>query len=45
MEKLNSLIPLHEIEEGAYKQIIDVLQLDFLKKLAIMPDVHAGIID
>ena len=42
MEKLHSLVPLHEIEEGAYKQIMNVLQLDFLKSLAIMPDVHAG---
>lgn len=42
MDKLHSLIPLHEIEEGAYKQILDVLQLDCLKSLAIMPDVHCG---
>lgn len=42
MEKLHSLIPLHEIEENAYTQIMNVLQLEFLKSLAIMPDVHAG---
>jgi len=41
-KRLHSLIPLHEIEAEAYNQIMNVLQLDFLKSLAIMPDVHAG---
>ena len=42
LEKLYSLIPMAEIEQSAQQQIYDVLRLDCLKKLAIMPDVHAG---
>lgn len=42
LEKLASLIPLAEIEQKAQQQIYAALELDFLKKLAIMPDVHAG---
>jgi len=45
MSKLNRLfstVPLEEIEQSAQQQIFDVLELDCLKKLAIMPDVHAG---
>lgn len=42
MNKIKSLIPLHEIDEKAYSQIMNILNLDCLKKIAIMPDVHAG---
>lgn len=42
MSKLKSLIPLQEIEQSALDQIDEVLKLPMLKKLAIMPDVHAG---
>ncbi|HHG74774.1 MAG TPA: RtcB family protein [Persephonella sp.] len=42
MEKIKSLIDLTEIEPEALKQIYDVASLDIVKKLAIMPDVHAG---
>lgn len=41
-EKLKSLIPLNEIEPEAMKQIHKALQHDFVKKLVIMPDIHAG---
>lgn len=41
-EKLQSLIPINEIESGALDQIKDCLEHDFLLKLAIMPDVHKG---
>jgi len=41
-EKLVSLIPFEQIEQSAQQQIYNVLSLDCLKKLAIMPDVHAG---
>ncbi|QOX80892.1 RtcB family protein (plasmid) [Trichlorobacter lovleyi] len=33
---------MEQIEQSAQQQIYDVLRLDCLKKLAIMPDVHAG---
>lgn len=42
LEKLYTLVPMEEIEQSAQQQIYDVLRLDCLKKLAIMPDVHAG---
>jgi len=42
LEKLKSLIPIHEIEQSAQTQIYNNLELDFLKILAIMPDVHMG---
>jgi tRNA-splicing ligase RtcB len=42
IDKLKSLIPMSEIEEEAKKQIYKALDQDFLKKLVIMPDVHAG---
>lgn len=42
IDKLKTLIPLEEIESEAQKQIWDVMSLDFLKELVIMPDVHAG---
>jgi len=41
-DKLHSLIPMEQIEPSALTQILDVLSLDCLKKLAIMPDVHTG---
>jgi len=42
LEKLKSLIPMEEIEQSAQQQIYANLELDFLKILAIMPDVHMG---
>lgn len=36
------LLPPDEIEATAQKQIEDVLKHDFVKRVAIMPDVHAG---
>lgn len=42
MDKLKTLIPMEQIEQSAQQQVFDVLRLDCLKKLAIMPDVHAG---
>ncbi|MCK5018481.1 MAG: RtcB family protein, partial [Candidatus Peribacteraceae bacterium] len=38
LEKLATLIPLHELEHSAQQQIYDALKLDFLVKMAIMPD-------
>ena len=40
--KLQSMIPWNEIERTAQVQIENVLELECLKTLAIMPDVHAG---
>ena len=40
LEKLSSLIPIAELEQGAQQQIYQAL--DFLIKLAIMPDCHTG---
>ena len=42
LDRLFSLIPMEQIEQSAQKQIFDVLRLDCLKSLAVMPDVHAG---
>jgi len=42
LEKLSTLIPLHELEQSAQGQIYDALDLDFLIKLAVMPDCHTG---
>jgi tRNA-splicing ligase RtcB len=42
LEKLRSLIPMHELEQSAQQQIYDALDLDFLITLAIMPDCHTG---
>jgi len=42
LDKLKSLIALDEIEQSAQQQIYANLELDFLKVLAIMPDVHMG---
>lgn len=40
--RLALTIPQENIEMEAWKQIEDILTLDCLKRLAIMPDVHAG---
>ena len=42
LEKLNLLIPMEEIEEGAQQQIFRELERDDLIRMAIMPDVHQG---
>lgn len=42
LKKLFSLIPIHELEQSAQQQIYNVLELDFMLKLAIMPDCHTG---
>ncbi len=42
LDKLRSLIPLWELEQEAQSQIYDALALDFLLKLAVMPDCHTG---
>lgn len=42
LKKLNSLIPIHELEQEAQRQILAALELDFLLRLAIMPDCHTG---
>ena len=41
-DKLHSLVPLEEIEQGALQQIFDNLDDDRVLKMAIMPDVHQG---
>jgi tRNA-splicing ligase RtcB len=41
-DKLHSLVPLEEIEQGALQQIFDNLGDDRVLKMAIMPDVHQG---
>ena len=42
LEKLKTLIPLSELEQSAQQQIYEALELEFLIKLAIMPDCHTG---
>ena len=42
LSKLSSLIPVHELEQSAQSQIYEALALDFLIKLAVMPDCHTG---
>jgi tRNA-splicing ligase RtcB len=42
LKKLSSLIPIAELEQEAQNQIYQALDLDFLIKLAIMPDCHTG---
>jgi tRNA-splicing ligase RtcB len=42
LDKLKSLIPVYELEQSAQQQIYDALALDFLIKLAVMPDCHTG---
>jgi len=41
-EKLNLSLPWNDIESGAREQILNILELDCLESLAIMPDVHQG---
>ncbi len=41
-DKIVSLIPLEEIEQGAQKQLFDNAAIPFVKKIAVMPDVHQG---
>jgi tRNA-splicing ligase RtcB len=41
-DKLKSLLPLDQIEQGALEQIFDNLADERLIKMAIMPDVHKG---
>ena len=40
--KIKWLIPEEEVEQGAIEQIYNVAQMDIVKKMAIMPDVHQG---
>lgn len=42
LDKLSTLIPIHLLEQGAQQQIYDALALEFLIKLAVMPDCHTG---
>ena len=42
MSKLSTLIPIHELEHSCQQQIYNALNLDFVLKLAIMPDAHTG---
>jgi len=42
LRKLKTLVPMHEIEQEAQQQIYKELAHPFLKKMAIMPDIHAG---
>lgn len=42
MDKIRSLIPMHEIEQGAQTQIFDNANIPFVKTIAVMPDVHQG---
>jgi len=42
MDKIKSLIPMHEIEQGAQQQIFDNANIPFVKKIAVMPDCHQG---
>ena len=42
MDKIKSLIPMHEIEQGAQQQIFDNANIPFVKTIAIMPDCHQG---
>jgi len=41
-DRLKLTLPKEDIEATAWEQIEAALELPFLKKLAIMPDVHAG---
>lgn len=41
-EKVKSTIPFSDIEQGALDQIQHVASMPAVKKLAIMPDAHAG---
>lgn len=41
-DKIEWLIPKEEVEQGALDQIYNVAEIDLVKKMAIMPDVHQG---
>ncbi|MGE4497870.1 MAG: RtcB family protein [Deferribacterales bacterium] len=40
--RLELLIPAEEIDGGAMSQILNFLKYPFVRKLAVMPDVHQG---
>lgn len=40
--RLELLIPAEEIDGGAMRQILNFLDYSFVRKLAVMPDVHQG---
>lgn len=42
LEKVNFLLPVEDIEASAMDQIRGVAALDFVERMAIMPDVHTG---
>ena len=42
LDKLETLIPLEDLEQSAVQQIYAALDQPFLKKLVIMPDCHTG---
>jgi tRNA-splicing ligase RtcB (3'-phosphate/5'-hydroxy nucleic acid ligase) len=42
LDKLEMLLPMEEIEFSAQEQIYAALEHDFVRKVAIMPDVHCG---
>ncbi len=42
LSKLCSMVPIFYLEQSAQQQIYDALALEFLIKLAIMPDCHTG---
>jgi tRNA-splicing ligase RtcB (3'-phosphate/5'-hydroxy nucleic acid ligase) len=42
LDKLETLIPLEELEYEAQEQIFNALEHDFVEKVAIMPDCHTG---
>lgn len=41
-KRLTLMIPAHEIEQGAKSQIAQVLGVDVMEKMVILPDVHQG---
>jgi len=41
-DKIKTLIPMHEIEQGAQQQIYDNANIPFVKTIAVMPDCHQG---
>lgn len=42
IEKLRTLVPMNQIEMGAQQQIYAVLELPFVKRVVVLPDVHQG---
>ena len=42
LDKLKTLIPMELIESGAQQQIYNILDLECLKKLVVLPDIHMG---